>query len=124
MEISDLIHAYRICRTMPMKMLKEFGWDFNDKSERRLVKDNMRFIYSTKPGDRISIWQPFSFQRPGEREDPGVKKTAKNLQGRIMENITRVRQAVGNHDGVLAVPADWGVGTISFGDELLVEYLS
>jgi hypothetical protein len=110
---------------MPIKILEEFGWDFKDKSKSRGTTDTMRYIYSTKPGDRIGIQQPFSFQPSGEkREDPAVKKTAKNLQGRIMENINRLRAVIDTHDAVLAVPADWGVGPSSFGNELLIKYLS
>lgn len=110
---------------MPIKILEEFGWDFDDKSDPRPTPDNMRWIYSTKPGNRIGMQQTPNFRRSGEKgKDQTVERTAKNFQGRIVENINRMRAAMEDDDGVLAVPADWGVSSISFGNGLFVKKIS
>jgi len=108
---------------MPIKILKELGWDFDDKSEYRTTKEKMRAIYSTKPGERIGMWQTLKFQQSREKgEDSTVERTAKNLQRRIIENLNRMKDSIEDAHEVLAVPADWGVGPISFGNVLLVEH--
>ena len=90
-----------------------------------MSQDTMRGIYSTQPGKRIGMRQTLNFQQSGEKgEDPTVERTAKNLQGRIIENLNRMKYVMENEDWVLAVPADWGVGPISFGNVLLVEHSS
>lgn len=107
---------------MPIMILEEFGWDFNDQSKSRSTHDNMRLIYSTKPGKRIGIQQAPNFQVSEEREKvPAVERTAKNLQGRIMENINRMKVSMETFGGVLAVPADWGVGPFSLRNVLPVD---
>ena len=69
------------------------------------------------------MWQTLNFQQSREKgEDSTVERTAKNLQRRIIENLNRMKDSMQDAREVLAVPADWGVGPISFRNVLLVEH--
>jgi hypothetical protein len=106
-------NAYCHCRTMPIRILAEFGWDFNDRSQRRRTPDNMRFLYLTEPGKRVSMGQAPKISVPEDtRKAPAVERKLKGFQGRIIENINRMNISMNSEDAYLAVPTDWGVRLI------------
>jgi hypothetical protein len=104
----SLFHAYSHCRSMPARILEEFGWDFNDQSQSRPTPDNMRSLYSTEPGKRVGMRQAPRFSMPMDNgKTSAVERAPREFQGRIIDNIDRIQTAMDSDD--LAVPVDWGV---------------
>jgi hypothetical protein len=98
---------------MPKRILEEFGWNFNDPSQRRSTLDTMRFLYLTEPGERVSMGQAPRISVPGDNgKTPTVERKPRKFQGRIIENISRMKTSMKYEDANLAVPADWGVRLI------------
>jgi hypothetical protein len=70
----------------------------------------MHLLYSTEPGKRVGMREaPRFFLYMDNGKTSAVERTPREFQGRIMENIDRIKVAMDSDDVKLAVPVDWGV---------------